>query len=44
MEQVRVGVQGDLRARVPQPLLDDLDRLSGLEKQRCVGVPQFVHR
>ena len=38
VEQVRVGVQGDLPACVAQPLLDDLDPLSGLEEQGGVGV------
>jgi hypothetical protein len=43
VEEVGVGVQGDLGAGVPEPLLDDLDRLSGLEEQGGVGVAQLVH-
>ena len=38
MQQMGVGVQGDLSAGVPEPLLDDLDRLASLQQQGRVGV------
>ena len=43
VQQVGVGVQGDLGAGVAEALLDDLDRLAGLEEQGGVGVAQLVH-
>lgn len=42
VEKMRIGVERDLRARVTEAFLDDLDRLAGLEEQRGVDVSEFV--